>query len=298
MNKEKLFSSLRTDLGKRLHLLEDKPEETIDSTIKALWLMAAGTPMSAERAITQSLPELSEQQISVFTDLIDQRIQNTPLAYITHRQNFMGIELISDYRALIPRKETEILGKKALELSNVLAKEKESLTVIDTCCGAGNLGLAIAFYNPKVRVFSSDLSQEAVNLTKDNIAFLKLDDKVQVKQGDLLKPFDSEDFYEKVDILLCNPPYISSTKVLKMDQEIAENEPSLAFDGGMLGTKIVQQLIREAPKFLTKEGWVIFEIGLGQGEWIMDLCKRTQLYAQIEPVYDNAGNVRVIMAHK
>jgi release factor glutamine methyltransferase len=121
---------------------------------------------------------------------------------------------------------------------------------------------------------------------------------VQVKQGDLLSVFETNEFYEKIDLIICNPPYILSSKVQKMDSEIASNEPILAFDGGMLGIKIIQKIIAEAPKFLSPDGWLIFEVGVGQGDFIVQLCERTQLYLQIESVSDNSGNIRVIFTQK
>jgi release factor glutamine methyltransferase len=110
--------------------------------------------------------------------------------------------------------------------------------------------------------------------------------------------FETDEFYEKIDLIICNPPYILSSKVQKMDTEIASNEPVLAFDGGMLGIKIIQKLISEVPKFLTNEGWLIFEVGVGQGNFIAQLCERTQLYQRIESVLDVSGNGRVILAQK
>ena len=83
-----------------------------------------------------------------------------------------------------------------------------------------------------------------------------------------------------------------------MDSEIASNEPVIAFDGGMLGIKIIQKLISEAPKYLTIDGWLIFEVGAGQSNFIIQLCERTQLYQQIESVSDDSGNGRVILAQK
>ena len=92
----------------------------------------------------------------------------------------MGIELLSDKRALIPRKETELLGKKALELVQQDCQVKAKyLNVIDVCCGSGNLGLAIAHFNPNCIVHASDISQEAVELTQDNINFLNLNQRVR-----------------------------------------------------------------------------------------------------------------------
>jgi release factor glutamine methyltransferase len=298
MDKSQLFNTMCNDFRSKLHLLSDKPEETVESTLKALWLTASGNRVSAEGSLKLQIPELTEKQLEDLHELIELRLSNIPLAHITKRQNFMGIELLSDNRALIPRKETEILGRTALELSRRIADSKGNIKVIDVCCGSGNLGLAIAYYNPDCIVFATDISQEAVDLTRDNIDLLKLNRRVKAGQGDLLALFETDEFYEKTDLIICNPPYILSSKVGKMDSEIASNEPVLAFDGGMLGIKIIQKLIAEAPKFLSKSGWLIFEVGAGQGNFIAQLCERAGLYQLIEPVADDSGNPRVIMAQK
>jgi release factor glutamine methyltransferase len=298
MNKTELFESIGKELKTRLHLLDDKPEETLESTLKALWITASGVNVSAEGAIRLALPDLTGEQIEQLHKLIELRLSNIPLAYITKRQNFMGIELLSDKRALIPRKETEILGNEALNLSMQIAKARGSIKIIDACCGSGNLGLAIAFFNHSCAVYSTDLSEEAVSLTKDNISLLNLEERVQVSQGDLLNAFATDDFFGKTDMIICNPPYILSSNVQKMDSEISSNEPPLAFDGGMLGIRIIQKLISDAPRFLSHDGWLIFEVGKGQGNFIAQLCERSQFYQEIKSITDAAGNVRVIKARK
>lgn len=288
------FNEIKKNLALKLSFLNDKPEETIDSTIKACWHLASGNPMSATKASDQPLPELTKMQIATLDQLIEKRISQVPLAHITGRQNFMGIEFLSDERALIPRKETELLGRKALEISYTLAKEKEKVRIMDICCGAGNLGLAVAFYNQNTTIVATDLSQEAVNLTDNNISFLNLNHRLKVKQGDLFSAFEKEEYFGTIDVIICNPPYISSAKVAKMDAEIADHEPALAFDGGMFGTKIIQRLIMEAPRFLTDAGWLVFEVGVGQGEFIMRLCQGSGNFKNIEPILDEIGNIRVI----
>jgi release factor glutamine methyltransferase len=298
MNKSELFDNIGNELRNKLHLLGDKPEETVESTVKALWLAASGIPVSAERALKLEIPELTEIQLQHLRQLIDLRLSNIPLAHITKRQSFMGIELLSDKRALIPRKETELLGNRALALSKSISGVKGKIKIIDACCGSGNLGIAVAYYNPDCTVFATDLSHEAVELTQDNINLLHMNQRIQVKQGDLLSAFETNEFFEKTDLIICNPPYILSSKVQKMDTEIASNEPVLAFDGGMLGIRVIQKLINEAPKFLTKEGWLIFEVGLGQADFISQLCERTNFYQHIEFVADESGNRRVIVAQK
>lgn len=298
MTPEELFKVLKQSLKYKFNFLEDKPEETLDSTLRALWFAAYGVPRSCEEAVKLQLPKLSEKQVIQLNYLVEQRLDNIPLAHITGRQSFMGIELLSDRRALIPRKETEILGWKALELSRFIARDKTNIKIMDVCCGAGNLGLSLAYYNNNSIVFAADLSKDAVDLTLDNILFLKLNNRVHVKHGDLFSPFNTSEYYEKTDLIVCNPPYISSTKVRKMTSEISENEPVLAFDGGMLGTKIILKLISEAPRFLIRSGWLIFEIGVGQGSFIMQLCDRSQFYDKVETVTDKSGNIRVILARK
>ncbi len=298
MDKSDLFNNISNDLKSKLHLLKDKPEETIETTLKSLWLAAAGYYVSAEGSVKFSIPDLTEKQIENLHQLIELRLNNTPLAHITGRQNFMGIELLSDKRALIPRKETELLGWKALELSKVIVRSKGRIKVIDVCCGSGNLGIAVAYYNPDCEIFSTDISQGAVELTRANINFLNLTQRIQVRQSDLLSVFETDEFYENIDLIICNPPYITSSKVQKMDTEIASFEPVLAFDGGMLGIKIIQKLITDAPKFLNEKGWLMFEVGLGQGNFIAQLCERAQLYKQIELIRDDSDNIRVISLQK
>jgi release factor glutamine methyltransferase len=298
MDKLELFQSISNNLTDTLHLLEDKPEETTESTLKALWFSAAGYPVSAEGSLKLPIPDLAENQIEKLHQLIQLRLKGVPLAHITNRQNFMGIELMSDKRALIPRKETELLGRKALELSEKIVRSQGKCNLIDVCCGSGNLGIAIAKYNSDCMVYSTDLSDEAVHLAQDNVNLLNLNNRVKVKQSDLLTAFETEDYYNKIDLIVCNPPYISTTKVQKMDSEISSNEPVLAFDGGMLGIKIIQKLISDAPQFLTNQGWLIFEVGAGQGNFIAQVCERTTLYQKINLIPDKSDIIRVISVQK
>lgn len=298
MNVTEIFTKINVEYKDKFKFLIDKPEENLDSTLKALWFAAAGCPVSAEKATTLLLPELSEIQIKSLFKLIDLRLSNIPLAHITKRQSFMGIEFISDERALIPRKETEMLGKKALELSRNITYSNRTANVFDVCCGAGNLGISISFLNQKCKVFASDISDEAVALAQENVEFLKQQDRVKIFQSDLFDAFETDKFYGKIDLIVCNPPYISSAKVMKMNPEISSNEPVLAFDGGMLGVKIIQKLIAESPRFLSPQGWLVFEVGAGQGDFVIKMLQKTLIFQKIDSLSDNFGNIRVVFAQK
>ena len=170
------------------------------------------------------------------------------------------------------------------------------IPIDNTCTGSGNLAVALAYHVPQARVFASDLSPESAELAKQNVRHLGLEERVEVRQGDLLGPFEDPLFYENVDLITCNPPYISSKKVDTMPGEIIEHEPRMAFDGGPFGIKIVNRFIQEAPRFLRKGGWIAFEVGLGQGPAIQQRLDRNDKFRETIPIKDSSGNVRGIMA--
>ena len=299
MKNSDLYKELFRKLENDLELLPDKPEETVESTLAALWLLTAGKRLSAEKAVYEALPGLTDEQMEMLQELIDKRISGYPLAYITGRQQFMGVELIANESALIPRKETEILGNTALSILESYRNKKYSeITAFDLCCGAGNLAVALALKVPEVFIYASDLSPEAVQLAGENIKMYDLKERVRVHQGSVLDAFQEMGFEERVDLIICNPPYISDAKVPDMAEEISQYEPDMAFNGGMLGLKVVTELIRKAPAYLKKGGWLTFEVGLGQGEFVKNLCLKTQLYDHVEEVRDKNGNTRVIKARK
>ena len=296
MKNEKLHNNLLECFNSKLKVLIDKPEETASSTLKALWLTASGHPKSALASKQEVLPELNEEQTENLLKLVERRLAGEPLAYLTGRQQFMGIELLAGPEALVPRQETELLGKTAIEYLNKASNERNTLTVIDVCTGAGNLAISYAVNEPKAKVYGADLCPEAVSLAKRNAEYHNLDLQVEFTESDLFSAYESAEFYNKVDLLTCNPPYISSGKVEVMDDEIALYEPGMAFDGGPFGIKILQRLMKEAPKYLREGGWLVFELGLGQGELIIQRIKKMNLYKDVFPVKDNNGNIRVVVA--
>lgn len=288
------YETLRDAVAARVGFLPDKPEETPDSTLRALWLTAAGRPTSAEASLAAELPSLSDTQTESLTQLIERRVSGVPLAHLTQRQRFMDMEMLAGAQALVPRKETELLARAAVQLTGSLGMTH--VKVIDICTGSGNVALAIAHHVPAARVYAADLSEAAVDLARQNACHMKLDDRVEFRAGDLLQPFDSEEFLGQIDVLTCNPPYINSAKVERMPTEISAHEPRLAFDGGSLGIGILMRLLNEAPRFVRPGGWLAFEVGLGQGPALVKRMKAGAVYKDIATVEDEAGAIRVVMA--
>lgn len=274
--------------------LHDKPEETPERVARALWLAAAGTPASIDKAAAMPLSALDPAGETRLKDLIARKRDGVPLAHLTQRQTFMGLELLSGPGALIPRKETEILGRAAIAKIQSLARERGNILVVDVCTGSGNLALAYAHHEPKAKVYGADLSEEAVALARKNAEHTGL--AVEFRAGDLIAPFESDAFLGKLDFLSCNPPYISAAKVPTMHKEISSHEPGLAFNGGAFGISILTKLIKNAPRFLKPASWLGFELGLGQGPALAKQLGKNPAFAEVETYNDEAGEIRAILA--
>ena len=295
MNQHALFDELLDRLSRKLVLLPDKPEETPESTLRALWMLAAGEPMSVASAMNRELPDLDASQQEELNKVIQRRLDGVPLAHISGRQSFMGMELLAGPQALIPRKETELLAASAIDILRQ-GKDEGEVRVIDVCTGAGNVALAIAKAVGHARVYASDLSGEAVDLARMNTEMHDLSDRVVLYAGDLLEPFRNLDLQGQVDMITCNPPYISSAKVPAMASEISEHEPEMAFNGGVFGINLMRRLIAEAPDFLRNGGYLVFEVGLGQGPAMRKQVEKFPDYARVNTVEDAQGETRVIVA--
>jgi release factor glutamine methyltransferase len=279
-----------------VQLLPDKPEETVDNTLRALWFLVAGAAKSAELAASGDLPALSPEQLSSLDALILKRIDGVPLPHLTGRQRFMDLEMLTGPGALVPRKETEILGRVAVDQARMLLERTATPLVVDVCTGSGNIALAIAQYVRSARVFAADLSLEAVELARRNAEHLHLGNRVEFRDGDLLAPFENDEFLGKVDLLTCNPPYINSAKVQTMPKEISAHEPRLAFDGGSLGIGILMRLTQQAPRYLRSGGVLAFEVGLGQGPALVKRLNGSGAFKNVQTALDEAGAVRVVYA--
>src|SRR5262245_56983063 len=116
------FEALRDRLQSSATFLPDLPEETPEATLRALWWLAVGEAVSAEGAATRgNLPALSDEQQARLGQMVEQRIAGVPLAHLTQRQRFLGLEVFCSADALVPRKETELLARAAVERAGAIA---------------------------------------------------------------------------------------------------------------------------------------------------------------------------------
>lgn len=209
--------------------------------------------------------------------------------------SFMGVSLELGPEVLVPRGETELLGRVAVDLLGRLSADS---IVIDMCCGSGNLALGVAAAVPGIRIFASDLTDATVALARRNVERLQLADRVLVRKGDLFEPLCVDGLEGRVDLVMANPPYISTARLFGDSAHLMTSEPREAFDGGPYGISIHQRLAAEAPAFLRVGGWLAFEFGEGQERQVAALVARTRAYEGLELIADQSGSPRVAIARK
>ncbi len=274
----------------------DLPEETAEATLCALWHAAAGHPLSASAACEAALPALDDAGLQRLRQLAERRLAGTPLAHLTGRQRFLDMEMMAGADALVPRRETELLAREAIGIAACLPS---GALVVDACTGCGNIALALARHGPEhLRVFGADLSEDAIALARDNARHLGLADRVVFECGDLLAPFETDQFLGRVALLTCNPPYISSGRVDDLGHAAAGREPRLAFDGGPLGVAILVRLLQDAPRLLADGGWLVFEVGLGQGNAFSRRLQASPHWDTVRSATDAHGAARVLAARR
>ncbi|HYC48835.1 MAG TPA: HemK/PrmC family methyltransferase [Burkholderiales bacterium] len=215
-------------------------------------------------------------------------------AYERGQISFCGLDLAVAAGVLVPRAETELLARTAVA---ILAQTSGAeARVIDMCCGAGNLACAIATLCPHVRVWASDFSAASVRLTRRNVEACGLSARVWVHEGDLFGALTGLQLEDSIDVIVCNPPYISDTRLAGERADLLRHEPPEAFAAGPYGISMHQRVIRDAAAYLRPGGVLLLEIGAGQQSQVEALFARRRAYEKIQSVRDAAGEARVVYA--
>jgi release factor glutamine methyltransferase len=225
------------------------------------------------------------------------RAAGAPLSSLYDRTTFMGVEVSVSSDALVPREETELLGYTALELIDSLGRGE--VRAIDMCCGSGNLACALAATRPQLRVWAADLTDGAVLAARANVERLGLGDRVVVAQGDLFGPLTGIGLEGTIDLIVCNPPYISTGKLERDRDQLLSYGPREAFDGGPYGVTIFQRVLRDASAFLKPGGHLLFEIGAGQERQVSLLFRRAGVYGDVvQQKVDSQHRPRVLVGKR
>ena len=226
-----------------------------------------------------------------FLDAVRRRCSGIPVQYITGNAWFMGHSFQVNEHVLIPRQDTEILAEEAVRA--IRDAKGGILRVLDLCTGSGCIAVSLALSCPEIECTASDLSKEACRIAMQNAGMLKAD-RVRIVCRDL---FGKEEQAEVFDLIVSNPPYISSGEIEALESEVKDQEPRLALDGGTDGLDFYRRIAREAPAHLRDGGLLMMEIGWDQARAVESLLEANG-FSDIRTIQDLAGLDRVVSGRK
>lgn len=238
---------------------------------------------------------VTKQQLDKLHDLVKRAGWHEPIVYLTGKTEFYSLELDITPDCMIPRPETELLVERAIEF---LRGRKGKQFVCDLCTGSGCIAVAIAKNAPSARIIATDISASALAIAEKNVEKYNLKDKITLLCGDLFEPIIPQLDVEKLDLIVCNPPYTTAAEFESLDRNIKAYEPRIALYAGEDGLDVHRRIIEKVDTFLKPDGALILEFGYRQGQAIRELLERAGCFAEITIEKDTGNNDRIAIAKK
>ena len=279
--------TLREALTRATRQLDASPDLRADATRDAAHLLRHALGISHAAQLADPERALTPAQQAAFDALVQRRLANEPIQYITGEQEFYGLALGVTPAVLIPRPETEQLVEAVLaELDPT-----QPLRILDVGTGSGAIAIALAHHLPHARVTAVDLSAAALEVAAANAARHALADRISFVQSDLLDgirtvilseaahevssevegPADLPVSLPPFDVIVSNPPYVPTADRAALHPQVRNHEPAAALFAGPDGLDVYRRLIPQARAALRPNGLLALEIGHGQKEAMSDL---------------------------
>ncbi len=222
----------------------------------ALVLHALHLPPDLHAEYFQSRVTPPEQRAAL--DLLERRIvERKPAAYLTQRAWFMGLPFHVDERVLVPRSPLAELIER--HFAPWLPDSRKVEHILDLGTGSGCIGIACAYAFSDARVDLVDVSADALEVARRNVAEHGLEDQVDVIQSDLFAALKGR----RYDIIVSNPPYVGLAELDALPVEYG-HEPRLGLAAGEEGLDVVVAILRQAADYLKRDGVLIVEVGNAQ----------------------------------
>lgn len=203
-----------------------------------------------------------------FKESIKRYLDGEMIEYIFNKSYFLSTPFYVDKNVLIPRQETEQLVLETKKLIDEFFKDQK-ITIADVCSGSGIIGLSLKKMLPSNDCYLSDISKEAIRVSKTNAKNLGLNGGIFFSEGDMLKPFIVNNI--RLDAIVCNPPYIRDIKTI--DERTWKQEPHLALLADP-DTKFYEDVLLNSSHVLNKKYLMAFEIGENMEDSLTDLVKK------------------------
>ena len=218
---------------------------------------------------------LADMQMYASDDALDQAnalaariLQDEPLAYVLGEWEFYGMSLLVNPSVLIPRDDTCAVTDLAIQQALFLG---DNPRILDLCTGSGCIGLAVASRVKDAKVTLADISREALQVARKNISAQKLSGRVTCVQANALE--EPAVFLGKFDLIVSNPPYITTREMRELPRSVAAYEPRLALHGGDDGLEFYRSITEKYRSALKPGGYLCFEFGMGQADAVCALLE-------------------------
>lgn len=231
---------------------------------------------------------LAEEELAGFRGLIRRRLAGESVAYLVGEQEFWSRPFAVDARVLVPRPDSETVIETVLD---ALPDRAAPLRLADIGTGSGVLGITLLLELPAATGVLVDVSDDALAVARTNVQRHQLDERVELRQGDLAGPLAGERF----DVIVANLPYVPAGDIAGLDPEVRV-EPRLALDGGPDGLDPIRRLVAEAPAILAPAGLLVLEHGFDQDAAVRGILDATGAFTPAATRADLAKRPRVTFA--
>lgn len=219
---------------------------------EAAWLVLHALGLSPVEPIENADLVLSDEQKQTVEAIIQKRISTRkPAGYLTQKVWFCGLPFFVDERVLVPRSPIAEMIQR--EFSPWLPKHPQR--ILDLCTGSACIAIACAYAFPDAQVVASDISQEALDVARINVAQHQLQDRVTLVQSDLLDSVEGE-----FDLIVSNPPYVDAQDMAILEDEYKQ-EPVLGLASGDDGLNATRVILAKAKQYLSDDGLLVVEVG-------------------------------------
>lgn len=266
-------------------------QENADSaSFLARELLCFATGKSKEQVIADRQLYISEDICTAVEGLTERVLKGEPLAYVIGQWDFYGMTLSVNSNVLIPRDDTCAVTDLAIRQALLL---NDNLRILDLCTGSGCIGLAVASRVKNANVTLADISQDALTVAKKNIIAQKLSGRVSCVQVNALETPPA--FLGKFDLIVSNPPYITTDEMKELPNSVADFEPHLALCGGADGLDFYRSITGKYSTVLKPGGYLCFEFGMGQGDAVCALLEKNT-FTILERSRDYNNRERAVLA--
>lgn len=265
-------------------------EAEIDTpTLNAEVMLSRAMKCSRTDLLVHQILQVPYNSKKKFEKWVYRRSKREPLAYIIGEREFYSINFEVTPDVLIPRQETEILVEVAIQYLKILCNP----IIADIGVGSGAIAVSVAKNVPDCIVYGTDISDEALDVSRRNADSAGVGGRVHLSKGDLFEPLAGM----IMDMIVSNPPYIPSDDIDKLQPEISKYEPRQALDGGPDGLDQIRRLAAGASTYLKKNGIIAVEVGAGQSDSVIAMFEEKG-FRNVRSEKDYSGIERVVLGEK